>query len=200
MIRRDRRFRQAVLASLAVAFVFMQMTSTFGIHVTHLGFSAATYGALVSLNGAMVVCCELPLTTITRKLPARRMLATGYLLAGTGFALIGFARTVPALALCMIIFTLGEMTAMPVASAYIANLAPAHLRGRYTGVYGLGWALALIFAPGLGMKMLGYNPIMLWLGCGALGLLAACIISMDVPTNEMPVGLADKVETKGKSL
>ena len=76
----------------------MQMASTFGVHVTHLGFSAATYGALISMNGALVVLCELPLTTITRRFPARRVLAAGYLLIGLGFALNAFAHTVPALA------------------------------------------------------------------------------------------------------
>jgi MFS family permease len=187
-IRQDRKFHQAVLASFVVAFVFMQMSSTFGVHVTRMGFSAATYGALISMNGAMVVLCELPLTTITRRFPARQVLAAGYLLIGAGFALNAFAHTVPALAGCIIIFTLGEMVAMPVSSAYVSNLAPAHLRGRYMGVFGLSWALALIVAPGLGMKMLACNPMLLWLGCGTLGAIGALIISMDVKGARIPLG------------
>ena len=182
VIRRDRKFQQLVLASLFVAFVFMQMASTFGVHVTNLGFSAATYGALISLNGALVVLCELPLTTITRRFPARRVMAAGYVLIGVGFAMNAFAHTVPALVGCIIIFTFGEMVAMPVSSAYVSNLAPAHLRGRYLGVNGLNWALALILAPGLGMKILAHNPTALWLGCGALGLVGAAIISIE-PTD-----------------
>ena len=178
-IRVDRRLQQAMLASFCVAFVFMQMTSTFGVQVTNLGFSAATYGALISLNGALVVGCELPLTTITRRRPARRMLATGYALCGLGFAMIAFAHSVPWLAACVVLFTLGEMIAMPVQGAYVANLAPAHLRGRYVGVFGLNWALALILAPGLGMKLLAVHPTLLWLGCGTLGLVAGGIILME---------------------
>lgn len=106
------------------------MNSTLGVQVTGLGFSAATYGALISMNGALVVFCELLLTTISRRYSTRRVLAMGYVLTGLGFALNAIARTVPALAGCVIIFTLGEMLAMPVASAYVSNLAPAHLRGR----------------------------------------------------------------------
>ncbi len=179
-IRHDRRFHQVILASFFIAFVFMQMASTFGVQVTRLGFSAATYGALISLNGALVVFCELPLTTITRRFPVRRVLAVGYLLIGLGFALNVFAHTIPALAACVIIFTLGEMIAMPVAAAYVSNLAPAHLRGRYLGVNGLTFALALIIAPALGMKLLEYSPTALWLGCGALGVIGAIVISMKV--------------------
>jgi len=185
-IRYDRKFQQMVFASFVIAFVFMQMSSTFGVQVTRLGFSAATYGALISLNGAIVVLCELPLTTITQRFPARRTLAAGYLMVGIGFAAIGFASTVPALVACVILFTLGEMFAMPVASAYVSNLSPAHLRGRYMGFYGLNWSLALIIAPALGLKMLGTNGSLLWLVCGALGLLAAAIISVDLEKKEAP--------------
>ena len=183
-IARDRLFQQAILASLFVAFVFMQMASTFSMFVTQLGFSASTFGLLISLNGALVVCCELPLTTLTRRFPARRVLATGYLLIGLGFALNAFARTLLELVACILIFTLGEMIAMPVSNAYVANLAPSHLRGRYQGVNGLTWALALIFAPELGLKLLAYNPLVLWLGCGALGVLGALTISFSVKKAE----------------
>ncbi len=77
------------------------------------------------------------------------------MIIGAGFALNYFARTVPALAACILLFTLGEMVTMPMASAYIANLAPAHMRGRYLGVSALTWSVALIIGPGLGMKLFG---------------------------------------------
>lgn len=175
-VLQDRNFHQIILASFCIALVFMQMFSTFGVHVTQLGFSAATYGALISLNGAMIMLCELPLTTLTRRFPARRVLATGYMLIGLGFALNGLARTVPELVLCVILFTLGEMVAIPVSSAFVANLAPEHLRGRYMGLFGLNWGLALIIGPGLGLKLLTLYPAVLWFGCGALGVLGARII------------------------
>ncbi len=197
-IRQDRRFQQIMLASFFVAFVFMQMSSTFGVQVTQLGFSAATYGALISMNGALVVLCELPLTTLTRRFSTRRVLAVGYLLIGLGFALNAFARTVPELAVCILIFTLGEMVAMAVSTAFVSNLAPAHLRGRYLGVYGLNWALALIIATGLGMKLLSCEPTALWLGCGALGVLGAIIISFEVKatgTVSVLEGMAKPAET-----
>ena len=198
-IRQDRRFQQLALASFFIAFVFMQMSSSFGVQVTYLGFSAATYGALISLNGALVVFCELPLTVITRRFPARHVLATGYWLIGLGFALTAVAHQIPALVGCVITFTLGEMLAMPVASAYIANLSPPHLRGRYLGAYGLNWGLALILAPGLGMKLLAWCPTALWLGCGALALIAAGIISKNLNTPEtstMSQVMASEVEAQ----
>jgi MFS family permease len=71
------------------------------------------------------------------------------LLIGIGFALNAFAGTVAALAGCMAIFTLGEMLSMPISSAYIADLSPPDMRGRYMGAHALTWALGLVVAPAL---------------------------------------------------
>jgi MFS family permease len=162
-----------LLGSLGIALVFFQTNSTLSLHVTGLGYSTAVYGSLLSLNGALVVFCELPLTTITRRFAATRVIATGYLLAGTGLALIAFGHSVPFLASCITLYTLGEMTSMPVASAYVADLAPPAIRGRYMGIYGLTWTLALIVGPALGMQLFSAGPAILWLACGVVGATAA---------------------------
>lgn len=180
VLRHDRKLHQMLAANLCVGLVFFQMASTFGLYVTQLGFSPAAYGVLISLNGALIVFFELPLTTITRRFPARRVMALGYVIIAIGFGLNFFAHTIPMLVCCMILFTLGEMVTMPMASAYIADLAPANLRGRYLGVSGLTWSVALIFGPGLGMKLLSFSPMIYFVSCGALGLLAAIIVLASV--------------------
>jgi MFS family permease len=182
VVRADRPFHRVLFATFAIGMVFMQMLSTFGLHVRQLGFSGSMYGLLLSLNGALVVCCELPLTTITRRFPARRVMALGYLLIGTGFALNGMAHSVLALAGCVVSFTLGEMVAIPVAAAYIADLAPAHMRGRYMGVNGLVWSVAMIIGPAMGMRLFALGHGVLWLCCGVLAMLAALVISGPVQT------------------
>lgn len=55
------------------------------------------------------------------------------------------------------------------------------------GVYGLNWALALIVAPSLSMELLAYDPAVLWLGYGFLGVIAALIISTDVRSAGLPL-------------
>jgi MFS family permease len=171
----DRRLHRMLAASLAAAFVFLQMSSTYGLAVTRLGFSTATYGALISLNGALVVLIELPLTTVTRRFPPLQAIAVGYFLIGAGFALNAFAATVPALAACVVVFTLGEMCAMPVASAYVAGLSPENMRGRYMGAYGLTWTVAQVAGPGLGMRLFAAGPGSFWIAGGLLGLAASFV-------------------------
>jgi MFS family permease len=180
VLRHDRKLHQVLLANFAIGLVFFQAASTFGLYVTQLGFSAATYGAVISLNGALVVFFELPLTAFSRRFPIRRVMAAGYLVCGIGFALNAFAHTIPALVVCMTIFTLGEMLTMPMASAYLADLAPAQMRGRYLGVSGLTWSLGLIVGPAAGMKLFAFSPAAYWLTCAALGAFAAFVISASV--------------------
>ena len=131
---------------------------------------------MISLNGVLVVLCELPLTTITKRYPARRMMALGFLLIGVGFASNVLVRTLPLLALTTVLFTLGEMIAMPVSAAYVADLAPAHQRGLYLGTYGLVWSLAFVCGPSLGLLLFSASPMALWMTCGVLGIIAAGII------------------------
>ncbi len=176
VLRDDRRFRQIVCASLAIGMVFVQAFSTMSLQITRSGFSAATYGLVISLNGALVVLCELPLTTITKRFAARRVMALGYLLIGIGFASNALTRTLPLMLLTTALFTFGEMTSMPVGAAYVADLAPANQRGLYMGTYGMVWALAFVFGPSLGLLVFSASPAALWIGCGFLGLLAAVII------------------------
>ena len=177
VLRRDGKLHQLLLANFAIALLFCQLASTYGLYVTHRGFSAATYGVVLSLNGVLVVLIELPLTTVTRKFPARRVMAVGYVLSALGFVLNAFVHTIPGLVGCMVVFTFGEMITMPTSMAYLAGLAPPEMRGRYMGVSGLTWSSALIVGPAAGMKLLSVNPTLYWIGFGALGLFAAAIIS-----------------------
>src|SRR5215831_11537039 len=73
VLRNDHRFRQVLLACLAVGIVFVQAFSTMSLEITRSGFSASTYGLAISLNGLLVVLCELPLTSLTKHYPIRRV-------------------------------------------------------------------------------------------------------------------------------
>jgi MFS family permease len=177
VLRADPRFVQVLVSSLVVGLVFVQVFSSMSLAITSAGFSPAVYGFVVSLNGALVVLFELPITAITGRFPARQMMAFGYLLIGVGFASNILPRTIPLLVVTTVLFTLGEMISMPVSGAYVADLAPEHQRGLYMGLYGLTWSLAFVCGPSLGLWLFSANPLLLWSLCGLLGILAAAIIS-----------------------
>jgi MFS family permease len=176
LLRDDKRLRQVVLSCLAIGVVFVQAFSTMSLEITRSGFSAATYGLVISFNGMLVVLCELPLTSLTKHYPPRRVIALGFLLIGLGFASNLLPRTLPLLFMTTCIFTFGEMISMPVTGAYVADLAPENRRGLYMGTYGMVWATAFVFGPTLGLSLFAVNRVALWTICGVLGAMAAAII------------------------
>ena len=175
-IRADRRFQRFLLASVLSAVVYLQTDAAFPLHVRASGLSSAVYGALVSLNGLLIVALELPLVGVTRRYRAPRVIAVGTLLTGLGFGLLALAREVPLLTLATVVWTFGEMVAAPVSSAYVADLAPTHLRGRYQGAYTLTWSLARVLAPAVGTGLFAWSPAGLWLTCAALGAAGAALL------------------------
>jgi MFS family permease len=177
-IIRDRAFVFFLVSSVLGAFVYFQGQTTFPLHVRASDLSESDYGLLISLNGLAIVLLELPLVAITQRHPYRPVLALGSLLVGLGFALNAVANDLPELALTVLIWTLGEIVYAPVASAYVADIAPEHLRGRYQGAWGLTWGLAFVFAPALGAAIFAWSPDGLWFVCGLLGAAAAALLVM----------------------
>jgi MFS family permease len=76
----------------------------------------------------------------------------------------------------VVIWTLGEMMEAPVAAAYVANLAPTHLRGRYQRTFGMTYGVGQIVGPAVGTLLFSWNPVGLWLVCGAVGMIAAALV------------------------
>jgi MFS family permease len=175
-IAHDRAFTLFLVASTLGALVYFQMSAALPLHVEASGLSPTVYGLLISLNGALIVVLELPLTVFTQRRPRRPVIALGFALLGIGFGLTAVADTAPALAATVLVWTLGEIVCAPVSGAYVADLAPVHLRGRYQGAWGLTFAIALIVAPAAGAALYAASATGLWLLCLGVGLTAAALV------------------------
>jgi MFS family permease len=68
------------------------------------------------------------------------------------------------------------MVSAPIAYAYLADIAPEHLRGRYQGLYELSWGIGGVAGPALGAVIFTSSPTGLWAVCGLMGALAATLI------------------------
>jgi MFS family permease len=174
---RDRRMMLFLAASIAVSCVFFQAESTFPLHVLASGYSRATFGRLISLNGVLIIVFELGLTALTQHLVPQRVIAVGFAMAGLGFALNAIGHTLPLMTLAVVVWSFGEIIASPVAGAYLATMAPEAFRGRYMGAWAMTWSLGLILGPGVGTFLFQHMERALWPLCGVLGLLAAWLVS-----------------------
>ena len=71
----------------------------------------------------------------------------------------------------MVLLTFGELTLVPTASKYVADTAPAEMRGRYMSIYWLGWGFARTLSPLIG-GFLNDNlfPQAIWIGGLLIGI------------------------------
>jgi MFS family permease len=173
----DRAFVLLFLASMLVAFIYVQQQTTLPLHVVGpAGLTPKDFGFLLALNGLLVIALELPISSLTMHRPPKQMIALGFLLFGVGFGLTAVAHSELALLGTVAIWTLGEMISAPIAYAYLADIAPEHLRGRYQGLYELSWGIGGVAGPAFGAVLFSVTPTGLWLLCGGLGLVAALFV------------------------
>jgi len=172
----DRAFVLFLLATILLAFVYFQQQATLPLHVRRSGLSPADFGLLLSVNGVLVVLFELPISSFTMRWPGRQMIALGFFLVGIGFGLTGFAHSLPLLMGTVAIWTVGEMVAAPVSYAYVAGIAPEHMRGRYQGLYGTFFGSGAVFGPAIGTAIFAVTPEGFWALCAGFGLAAALLV------------------------
>ena len=173
---RDVPFLLFLLATFGYGLIEMQTLSTFALHVNRLTHSTRAYGMLLSLNGVLIILFELAITNLTQRMPALPVIAAGYFLGGFGYALTGLARSIPALGVTVVIWTLGEMVSSPMGAAYVSRIAPENIRGRYMGMMVSMWSIAMLIGPVAGTLLYERNPTALWMVCGAIGLVSAALL------------------------
>jgi len=174
-ILRDRGFLLVLAGILTSSLIYAQAFSTFPLWVRDLGFQASVYGFLQALNGLLVAGLELPVTAIALRHPRTRMIALGILLTGIGFGSFALFLSIAGMALALVVFTFGEMFGSPSAAAFVADRAPAHLRGRYQSSLGITYGLGFTIGPIAGAALYQVAPKSVWVACVALGLVGTLL-------------------------
>ncbi|MCO5967022.1 MDR family MFS transporter [Actinoallomurus soli] len=173
-VLRDRVAVASVLVVLCYGIVYMQSYSTLPLAMRHAGLPPSAYGFAMALNGIGIVVVQPLIGAWLGRRDHSRVLAAGTAVVGAGFGLTAFASSGWAFAATVLVWTLGEVLFAAVSTAIIADLAPAHLRGRYSGLYGTAFAAASLLGPPLGGGLLGLAPWSPWLACAVLCGVAAC--------------------------
>jgi MFS family permease len=185
-LREDTGLLRVLIGMVCAVFVLFQIATTLPLRIEDLGLGMATFGVLVSLNGLLVAATEIPATSVTVRLPPRLAMATGFLLIGLAFAGLGWAATVPALAALIVVATAGEVLAMPVAGAFVADLAPDNMRARYQGALGAAASLGVAAAPAIGGVLYGWRPAAAFWTFAAAGVIA-CVVVAGVSRRTEPI-------------
>lgn len=138
------------------------------------GLGPSRYALLMAMNCALVVLLQPALGPRLRGRDSARLLALMSVLIGVGYGLNAFGGGLAVYVIGTALWTLGEVVGFPAASALVADLAPAALRGRYQGAWAMMVGLTMTFAPLFGGEVYGrLGPRVLWWSCLAMGLAAA---------------------------
>lgn len=140
---------------------------------TNFGIPEAQYGWIPTTNALMCVFVQYSVTSITRRYKTLPVLAVGMFIYALGVGSVAFMSSFWGFWLSMVILTFGELTIAPTASQYVADIAPADMRGRYMSLYWFGWGLARTLAPLIG-GFLNDNlfPRAIWIGGITIGLIS----------------------------
>jgi MFS family permease len=180
-VARDRRFLIVTAVNIVLIIVgytlFANILAPFLEAHTRVGPGAI---AIIFLfNTSFIVIAQLPVARVVKRMRRARAFA-----AASALWAIAILGVLPAtlihselgasalLAGVAIVFGLGECVHEVVLGPLVADLAPAHLLGRYMSVYALMGTAGLALGPAIGGAVLATSPDAVWWG----GALVAAVI------------------------
>lgn len=164
-----------------LALVLFQVWGTYPLSLRRLyGLSEDRIGLLFAVNTLVIVAVEMPLVTALARRDPLKVAALGALLLCLGFGLTPLGGGFAFAAFAVVVWTAGEMLALPLTEGIVANRAGAGASGRYMGVFAATFSIAFIAAPALGTAVYErFGPAAVWAGAAAAGpLLAAGYLAL----------------------
>ncbi|HEU5268865.1 MAG TPA: MFS transporter [Jatrophihabitans sp.] len=163
----DRRYVLYLLAVLVNIAVYMQYVSTLPLAMAAAGAATIWYSAAITLNGLMVISCELLLTKLTQRLPVAVVVTIGFGLLALGQLTYALPWGVGVFIAGTLIWTIAEITAGPTMAAYPGRIAPGALRGRYIASMQTMFNLGAAVGPVLGVAIYRAVGSAVWACCAA---------------------------------
>ena len=168
---RDGPFLALMGLVMLIAVVFFQVMSTLPLDLNgRLGFREDVIGGLLALNAGLIVIFEMVLIHWSERHERMHVVAGGVLLLCLGFGLIPLGISVGYVMLTIVVWTVGEMFALPMITAVVADRAGRGMRGRYMGFYTMAFGLAFLLGPFCGTAIYArFGARALWFGIGGMG-------------------------------
>ena len=150
-------YRQALtnkpFAHMVGAFTLMEICAALmwvllAVYVKqNFGIAEATYSWLPTTNALMVVFLQVFITQLIKRYRDTQVMPIGALFYAVAMMIVGLSSQFWGFWLAMVVMTIGELITAPTATTFVANLAPQDQRGRYLGVFGLTWHVAMAIGP-----------------------------------------------------
>jgi predicted MFS family arabinose efflux permease len=205
---RDRIFLTVIAANIVLVVVghtfFSNILSPFA--ETHTPVGPAAIGIIFLVNTSFIVIAQIPaVRVVARMRRTHAFAATSVLFAVALLAVLPATLIDSALAATSvlvgvaIVLACGEIAHILVLGPLVADMAPAHLLGRYLSLYTLTFTGSLALGPAIGGLLLQTSPDAIWWGGALAALLAGAVLlrlgdRIPDPLHEAPSRLASAPE------
>jgi len=184
-VARDRLF----LTVIATNIVLLVVGHTFFSNIlapfakAHTPISPAAIGILFLVNTSFVVIAQIPaVRVVTRMRRSHAFAAASALFAVSLLAVLPATLIHSELAATSllvgvaIVFAIGECVHTNVLGPLVADMAPAHLLGRYLSIFSLSFTTSVALGPAIGGFLLQTSPDAIWWGGALAALLAGAVL------------------------
>jgi len=177
---KDKRFDAFVFALAIGVMAPMLLWMLLALYTkNYFGINEAQYSFIPMTNAIMCVTLQLPVTRLFSRMKPQNTIIVGMFLYAIGVGSVALMDSFWGFWSSMVLMTFGELTLIPTATKYIADISPAEYRGRYMSFYWLAWGISRATAPVLGGALHDYfAPVAIWWGGLALGITSVALLTI----------------------
>ena len=203
-VARDRVFVAVIALNIVLVVVghtfFSNILSPFAKAHTPVG--PAAIGIIFLVNTSFIVIAQMPAVRVVARMRRTHAFAVTSALFAVSLLAVLPATLIHSelaaaslLAGVAIVFAVGEVVHILVLGPLVADMAPAHLLGRYLSLYSLTFTLSLAIGPAIGGLLLQRAPDAVWWGGALAAVLAGAFLlrlgdRIPDPLHEAPPTLA----------
>jgi MFS family permease len=170
------RFVLFLVISSGFYVVFWQQYISVPLFIRGYVDPKANVELFLSVDPIIVICFQILVSYLTRKMPAVRVMALGFFITGLSWILLAIHPTIPMLVATLVGVAIGEITQVSRYYEYISRLAPSGQQGLYMGYAFLPIAIGYLIAGPLGGYLVHYygevlhRPQQMWWIIAAIGI------------------------------
>lgn len=172
---KDHTYLMFIFCQLICAVAFMQWFSTVPVYLNlELHLPENYIGALLALNGLLIVIVEMPLIYILEnKYNSLSLIGFGMICVAVSFLVF---QLLPYwmgwLVASMILLTIGEIIVFPFGNSFALDRSKLGMGGQYMGLYTMSFSVAHVLAPLIGMQLAEWKGFeTLWLSMAFTGMI-----------------------------
>lgn len=128
--------------------------SILSVHMTNLGIPFRKYSEVWTVNGLLIIFSQPIVSLFNERFKIGTQIGVGITLFALSFLGLVFARQYVDFIIIMVVLTVGEVIGLPIAPAWVDDMAADDQRGKYQGRYNMALSLGRAVGPLFGGMML----------------------------------------------